>query len=263
VFFGLETARRIRAGHGQAALVTACNVFAHITDLHGVLAGITEVCADDGVFVSESHYLPDLLATLQYDTIYHEHLRYYDLHALRSIMDKHGLEVFHVRRIPSHGGSIRVYAARAGRREVLPSVARLLAEEQRQGIADGSAFTTFRDRVARSKLDLLALLCEVKRLGGRIYGVGAPSRAATLLNYAGVDDGILDCVAEVASSPKVGRYVAGTLIPVLDERKLVEDQPEYALLLSWHIADELIESLRGKGFRGRFIVPLPEPRVVG
>ena len=111
-------------------------------------------------------------------------------------------------------------------------------------------------------MDLHALLRDIKAAGGRVYGVGAPSRASTLINYVGLDDGILDCVLEIKGSYKIGKYIPGTLIPVVDEGKLFEDQPEYALLLSWHIADELMPKLKARGFRGKFIVPLPEPQVV-
>jgi hypothetical protein len=141
-------------------------------------------------------------------------------------------------------------------------VAEQIAAEDRAGITDGSALAAFRKRVVASKLALMALLDGIKRAGGRIYGIGAPSRASTLINYVGLDDGILDCVLEVSSSHKLGKYVPGTRIPVLDEKKLVEDPPDYALLLSWHIADELMPILRRKGFAGRFVIPLPEPRVV-
>lgn len=123
-------------------------------------------------------------------------------------------------------------------------------------------FAAFRDRVSASKLNLMALLHEIRRDRGRIYAVGAPSRATTLINYAGLDDAILDCVVEVAGSYKIGKYMPGMLIPVLEESKLFEDQPDFALLLSWHIGDELAVTLRRLGFRGEFIAPLPTPRVL-
>ena len=120
----------------------------------------------------------------------------------------------------------------------------------------------FRRRVSASKLDLLALLHQVRRDGSRVYGVGAPSRASTLINYVGLDDSIVDCVLEIKGSYKIGKYMPGTLIPVLEEKKLFEDQPEYALLLSWHIGDELAAKLRELGFRGKFLCPLPSPRLL-
>lgn len=260
-YFNRDIARQVAAERGKAQLITAANVFAHIGDIHSVVDGIVELMGPGGVFVSESHYLLDLVETIQYDTIYHEHLRYYHLGSLINLLEGHGLEVFHVQRIPTHGGSIRVYACRKGDRDVLPSVAALLAVERAKGLEDGSGLKDFRERVIRSKLDLYELLAPLKRTGARIYGVGAPSRASTLINYIGLDDGILDCVLEVSGSHKLDKYVPGTRIPVVDEKKLFEDQPEYALLLSWHIADELIKNLRGKGFKGKFIVPLPNPQV--
>jgi hypothetical protein len=260
-YFSRDTARQVIDRFGKANVITAANVFAHIAEPHVVVDAITDLLADDGIFVSESHYLLPLVETVQYDTIYHEHLRYYHLGALIHLLRRHDLEVFRVKRIPTHGGSIRVYAARRGQRSLDTGVAEQIAAEERAGITDGSALTAFRKHVVASKLALMALLDGMKRAGARIYGIGAPSRASTLINYVGLDDGILDCVLEVSSSHKLGRYLPGTRIPVLDEKKLFEDPPDYALLLSWHIAHELMPILRRKGFAGRFIIPLPEPRV--
>ena len=261
-YFGRETAAQVRASHGQAKLITAANVFAHIADPHAVTAAIVDLLSPDGVFVSESHYLLDLVQTVQYDTVYHEHLRYYALGSLSRLLGDHGLEVFHVKRIPTHGGSIRVYAARAGTHPVRPSVAERLADEQAAGIADGSGLQSFREAVVRSKVDLHAMLAEIHRPGVRIVGIGAPSRASTLINYTGLDEQILQAVLEVSSSHKLGKYIPGTRIPVVDEAMLFDEQPEYALLLSWHIADDLARVLRDKGYRGRFLVPLPTPRIL-
>jgi SAM-dependent methyltransferase len=260
-FFGPEAAREVVDRHGRARLVTAANVFAHIPDVHSVLEAIASMLTPDGVFVSESGYLRDLVETLQYDTIYHEHLRYYSLTSLVFLLERHGFHVFHAKRIPTHGGSIRVYAGRAHDVRDQGSVMALLDEEARFGLSDESWVPGFRERVMRSKLDLYRLLGDVTSGGERVYGIGAPSRASTLINYVGLDDGIVPCVLEVRGSQKIGKFMPGTAIPVLEEAKLYEDQPEYALLLSWHIADELIANLRSNGFGGRFIVPLPAPSV--
>jgi SAM-dependent methyltransferase len=261
-YFSLATARAVREKHGPAQLITAANVFAHIGDIHSVVDGIVELLAPKGVFVSESHYLLDLVQTLQYDTIYHEHLRHYSLVSLARLLDAHGLEIFNVKRIPTHGGSIRVYSARKGERPVHASVRDRLDDEERSGLTSGAALRDFRSRVVRSKLDLHSLLAPLRAAGARIYGIGAPSRASTLINYTGLDDGILDAVMEVSTSHKLDKYIPGTRIPVLDEARLFSDQPEYALLLSWHIAEELARALRGKGYKGKFITPLPQPRVL-
>ncbi|HLK31523.1 MAG TPA: class I SAM-dependent methyltransferase, partial [Terriglobales bacterium] len=233
---------------------------AHIEDIHEIVESLLELLQEDGIFISESHYFVSLLETLQYDTIYHEHLRYYTLTSIRNLLAMHGMEVIHARRIPTHGGSIRVYSARRGKYDVRESIAATLASEA-QAITP-ARLEAFRHRIVNSKLELLALLKTIKGDGQHIYGISAPSRASTLVNYVGLDDGILDCVVEIKGSYKIGHYLPGTLVPVLEESKLYAEQPEYALLLSWHIADELISNLRALGYQGKFIVPLPAPRVV-
>ena len=261
-FFTREVAEAVRGEHGAARVVTAANVFAHIEQIHDVVEGITTLLDDEGIFVSESHYAPSLIETLQYDTIYHEHLRYYALDSLQYLLRMHGFTIFHAKRIPTHGGSIRVYAARSDRYAIRESVAQLLGQEQRAALSP-QRLAEFHRRVVESKLALQALLLDVKRRGDRVAGIGAPSRASTLINYVGLDDGIVEYVCEVPGSHKIGRYMPGTLIPVVEESALYREQPEYALLLSWHIADELMPKLAANGYRGRFIVPLPEPRIIG
>jgi SAM-dependent methyltransferase len=258
-FLTADAAERVRSEQGPAKVVTATNVFAHIEDVHSVVANIRRLMGDDGTFISESHYLLSLVETLQYDTIYHEHLRYYSLTSVQNLLARHGLEVFFAKRIPTHGGSIRIYAAPKGIRSIDPAVAEIGRQESALSL---DALKSFKRRVVQSKLDLYGLLKGIKADGERIYGIGAPSRASTLINYVGLDDGILDCILEIKGSQKIGKYLPGTLIPVIDESRLFEEPPDYALLLSWHIADELISKLRSRGYQGRFVIPLPEPRVV-
>jgi plasmid stability protein len=242
-------------------MVTAANCFAHIEDVHAIVDGVVEMLKDDGVFVTESHYLIPLLETLQYDTIYHEHLRYYSLTSLKHLFEMHGLEVFHARPIPSHGGSIRVYAARHGAHSVQDGVRRMLSAEPR-GEAMATRLAAFRHDVILSKLRLLSMLRDLKEKGARVAGISAPSRASTLVNYVGLDEGLIDYVCEIAGSLKIGKYMPGTQIPVVDEAKLYSDQPDCAVIFSWHIADELAPKLKAKGFRGQLITPLPVPRVL-
>jgi hypothetical protein len=198
---------------------------------------------------------------LQYDTIYHEHLRYYSVGSLAHLLQMHGLEVFHARPIPSHGGSIRVYAARRGVRPVNESVGKMLAGEPR-GDAMRARLAAFRDAVMLSKLRLLAMIRDLKEKGARICGISAPSRASTLVNYLGLDEAIIDYVCEIAGSLKIGKYMPGTLIPVVEEGRLFTDQPDCAIVFSWHIADELAPKLRAKGYRGMLVTPLPVPHVL-
>jgi len=258
-YFGAQVAREVKRDHGPARVVTCANCFAHIEDVHAIVDGIVEMLSPDGVFVSESHYLIGLLDTLQYDTIYHEHLRYYSVASLKHLLEMHGLEVFHARPIPSHGGSIRVYAARHGAHTVQDSVRRMLATEPR-GDALGKRLAAFRRDVMLSKLRLISLLRELKEKGASIAGISAPSRASTLVNYVGLDEGIIDYVCEIAGSLKIGKCMPGTQIPVVDESRLFADQPDCAVIFSWHIADELAPKLKAKGFRGQLVTPLPVPR---
>lgn len=258
-FFNREAVEKTVAAHGKAKIVTATNVFAHIEDIHEIVDCIDQLLSDDGIFISESHYLLSLIETLQYDTIYHEHLRYYSLTALKYLLEMHRFEIIYAHRIPTHGGSIRVYSARKGKYPIDPVVNQLLELEKRS--ISKETLARFARAVTQTKLDLLALLKEIKGARTRIYGIGAPSRASTLINYVGLDNGILDCVLEIKGSYKIGKYVPGTTIPVVDEERLFGDQPEYALLLSWHIADELIPKLTARGYKGRYIIPLPNPRV--
>ena len=258
-YFTPAVAAEVKREHGEARVVTAANCFAHIEDVHSVVEAILDLLGPDGVFISESHYLIGLLEKLQYDTIYHEHLRYYSLTSLANLLKMHGLEVFHARSIPTHGGSIRVYAGRQGTRPVNSSVAKMLAAEPR-GETMLARLKAFRNDVMLSKLRLLAMIRDLKEKGARICGISAPSRASTLVNYLGLDEAIVDYVCEIAGSLKVGKCMPGTGIPVVEESRLFSDQPECAIIFSWHIADELAPKLRQKGYRGKLITPLPVPR---
>ena len=173
----------------------------------------------------------------------------------------HGLEVIHARHIPSHGGSIRIYAARRGTHAVNPSVKQMLTGEP-HGEAMRQRLAAFRDAVMLSKLRLLAMIRDIKEVGGRIVGISAPSRASTLVNYVGLDEAIIDYVCEIQGSLKIGKYMPGTLIPVVEESQLFSDQPDCAIIFSWHIADELAPKLRARGFKGTLLTPLPAPRAL-
>jgi hypothetical protein len=260
-YFSGNVVDKVVSEHGRAKVVTATNVFAHIENVNTVTEDINRLLTDDGMFISESHYLLGLLKTLQYDTIYHEHLRYYSLHSLENLLERNGLQVIHARKIPTHGGSIRVYAAREGQYPVGESVQQVLDNED--GIVNSvESFREFGERATKSKQALHSLLYDLRNEGGRIWGISAPSRATTLINYIGIDDGILGPIVEIPGSHKIGKYIPGTRIPVIEETHLYQEQPEYALMLSWHIADELAPKLWEKGFKGKFIIPLPKPRIL-
>lgn len=258
-FFSSTAVSFALSNYGQAKVVTAANVFAHIDDVHAVMRNIRNLLLPEGLFVSESHYVESVLHG-QWDTVYHEHLRYYSLHALETLFAMHEMEIVNVERIPTHGGSIRVYAAHKGvftRNRVVDH--RLKAEKD---MFSKPRMADFEIGVADSAWRLKKALCDAKLGGCEIYGVGAPSRASTLISYTGINHTILRCVVETPGAKKIGKFMPGTRIPVVDEKALYEEQPEYALMLAWHIADELMPKLRTKGFRGKFIIPLPEVRII-
>ncbi|MDP3941904.1 MAG: class I SAM-dependent methyltransferase [bacterium] len=260
-YFTPGVVKEIKNKYGKAKVITAANVFAHMENIHTVIEGIISLMDEKGVFISESHYLLPLLENVQYDTIYHEHIRYYSLLSLQGLLKKHGLEVFHVKNIPSHGGSIRVYAARKDDYPQNISVVNQLKKESNI-VTNTAVLKEFSRKTMLSKLALSSMLLKIKKDNRHIYGISAPSRASTLINYVGLDENILDCVVEVKGSYKIGNCIPGTIIPILEEKKLIQDQPEYALLLSWHIANELMPKLVEKGFKGDFIIPLPKPKII-
>jgi hypothetical protein len=239
-------------GAGKAKLITCTNCFAHMPNIHDVIDGIKLMLADDGMFVSESHYLIDLIDTLQYDTIYAEHLRYYTMWSIAKLLRAHGLYVYKAERIPTHGGSIRVYATKiehphSGKREFYinePMEHELEARLHR-----------FAEQVQFNKTAVLAYLHQVKSQGGKIVGIGAPSRGSTVISYLRLDQSIVEYVCEQSHSLKLGRFMPGSDIPVVDEKRLYAEQPEAAILFSWHLADELIPKLRKNGYYGEIILP--------
>jgi SAM-dependent methyltransferase len=260
-FLEPEVARQVLKDHGPARLVIATNLLAHVSDLHNLLEAMVTLLDEKGVLIAEVQDLLSVVKKLQYDSFYHEHMRYYSLESLSYLLGMHGFEVFHAKRIATHGGSLRIYAARPRAYGVRDSVAKLLADEASE-LGSFEKLREFSERAMMAKLQLQSMLFDIKRNGKRIFAVGAASRAVMLVNYLALDNGILDCVVEIPGSNKIGTYMPGTLIPIVEESRLWTEQPDYALLLSWHVADDLIPKLSGKGFSGHYLVPLPRPAIL-
>ena len=258
-YFNEKISSKIVKKYGKAKVITATNVFAHIDNINNIVKSILKTLKTDGVFISESHYLLPLIQTVQYDTIYHEHLRYYSLESLNFLFKKHNLEIINTKEIPTHGGSIRVYAARKGAYKISPNVKRQLKKEKK--FLNKKSFERFRKNVVTSKVNLFNIIKKIKDNNKTIFGVGAPSRASTLINYLGLDQDIIDCVLEINGSYKIGNYIPGTKIPILNENILSKKKPHYLILFSWHIKNELKRNLKRKGFKGKFIIPLPAPKI--
>lgn len=230
-FFTAAMAREILDEHGEAQLITASNVLAHVPDPHDFMAGVADLLAPGGRFVTENHALESITDGLQWDTVYHEHLRYYSVQSLSKLLGMHGMQVMDAERIPLHGGSFRTYATMRG-----------------DGLASYAANSAAQLRLFLEALGPVS-----------IYGIGAATRAVPLIHYARIAP-FLTCVCEVPSSDKIGCMMPGTNIPVVPEAKLFADQPPYALLFPWHLADRLAPALRAEGYTGKFIVPLPKAR---
>lgn len=256
-YFHNVAVKKILKNYGKAKIITATNVFAHIDNINLIVKDILKTLKNDGIFITESHYLLPLIKNVQYDTIYHEHLRYYSVQSLKYLFDKHKLEIIDVKEIPTHGGSIRVYASRKGKYKVSRNVSMQLKKEAK-GL-NKKNLDKFKKNVVNSKIRLFNIIKNLKDKDKTIFGVGAPSRASTLINYIGLDQEIIDCVLEVDGSYKIGNYIPGTKIPILNENILKNKKPDYLILFSWHIKNELKKNLRKKGFKGKFIIPLPYP----
>lgn len=261
-FFDEDLGDQIIASHGHASVIAATNVFAHISGLGSIMRGVSKLLVDGGVFVTESHYLLDLLETVQYDSIYHEHLRYYSVKSLIRLFDQYGFTVADIERIDNYGGSIRVFAVKGRNQPVSTAVREMLERESKAGLYGTEIFDRFADRTRKARRDLLALVLDIARRGERIVGAGCPGRASTLLNYTGLDPSLLPYIAEQSTSLKLGLFLPGKHIPIIDEKRMLEEQPEYVLMLSWHYAAPIIRNLRLKGLKSKIIVPLPEVHVI-
>ena len=258
-YFDNSTCKLVIKKYGKAKIITATNVFAHIEDVNSLMKNLINLLDKNGMFISESHYLVSLIKTNQYDTIYHEHLRYYSLTSLQYLLKKYGMEIIHAKKINTHGGSIRVYSARKGKYKIQKSVEKILNYEKK--FINWKTFNSFKNNIVKSKIKLYSILKNLKNNNKKIYGIGAPSRASTLINYTGLDENIIDCVLEIDGSYKIGHYIPGKKIPILSEKKLYKEPPDFVVLFSWHIAAELKKNLKRKGYKGKFIIPLPNPKI--
>ena len=261
-YFNSQSAQKLIGEFGRVSLVTATNVFAHIPNPLQILDDILLVLEEDGIFISENHYLPDLIKHLQIDTIYHEHLRYYTVTSIESLLEAKGLEIIRVEPILSHGGSIRVWSARKGVHKKDDSSHEFKKLENEAGISDGTFIPFFQDSIQDWRNELRTLITNLNMHGATIGGIGAPSRAVTLISYLGLNHNDLIGIGERTGSKKIGRRIPTTRIPIIDERDLLAMQPSHLLLLSWHMGEFLMETLRERGFQGHFILPLPKPTIV-
>lgn len=257
-FFGLEFARGFVAARRRCDLVLGNNVLAHVPDINDFVAGLREVLAPQGTLTLEFPHLLQLVQQRQFDTIYHEHFSYLSLATVQRILQGQGLALWDVQALPTHGGSLRIWAQHAGGpRPLQGSVARLLAQEQAAGIGQPAFHQGLQAQAERIKDDLLLFLIDCKRRGLRVAGYGAAAKGNTLLNFAGVRPDLLPYVVD-ASPHKQGRFLPGSRIPVRAPQVLREDRPDIVLILPWNLRDEIVAQwAEVRGWGGRFATAIP------
>jgi len=261
-FFDIKTSEQIKKKYGRAAIIITTNVFAHVQEMGEVIMGIHNLLEDDGVFIAEMHYLLDVIEVGQFDTIYHAHLRTYSLRSLISLFDQYDFTVTDVERGRNFGGNIRVHVAKGKGRDVSPRVSQLLKLEKEAGLDKLATYKKFARRAQKARLEFMDFLIKVKRSGKSIVGKSCPGRATTLLNYYGIDTEYIPYLAELPTSLKLGKYLAGKHIPVVHEKILFKQQPDYVVLMSWQYADVIMKRLKKAGLKSDFVMVLPDLRIV-
>ncbi len=261
-FFGEALARRLAAEGRSADLLLGNNVFAHAPHPNDFAAGLRALLKPKGRIILEFPYGVDMIAQGEFDTIYHEHVFYFTLTTLQPLFRRHGLDIFHVERLPIHGGSLRIFAGHAGVHPTLASVAALQGEETGQGVATAQYYTGFASRVAETKHALCDLIASLKQQGKSIAAYGASAKGSTLLNFLGLGNGVIEFVAD-RSPYKQGRLTPGTHLSILPTEQLLARMPDYTLLLTWNFADEILrQQAEYRQCGGRFILPIPEVTIV-
>lgn len=259
-FFNEETAELVLGQYGQASLMTAAGVFFHLEELHSVVEGVKKLLKPDGVFCVQAIYLGGMIDNTAFDQIYHEHLCYYTLKSLDALFARHGLQIFDVRLVPVHGGSLEAHVGHLDAHPIGPSVGEFRQAELERRYGEFATYADFAANVRRLQRDLLALLHEFAAAGKTVYAYGAPAKGATLLNSFGIDASLVKLAVE-RSPLKFGLMIPGARIPIVDEAAV--ERPDAYLLLAWNFIDEILEKERAYlEAGGAFIVPVPELRVL-
>ncbi|MEW6380708.1 MAG: class I SAM-dependent methyltransferase [bacterium] len=263
-FFGAKAARELTEEGKQADLLVGNNVLAHVPDLNDFVEGMNIILKPAGVITLEFPHLVQLMAGRQFDTIYHEHFSYFSFTTVEKVFDAHGLTLFDVEELPTHGGSLRIYARHKEdtSRSLTERVAGLKRREEAFGIADLNTYQNFAERVKETKRKILDFFISVKGEGKRIAGYGAPAKGNTLLNYCGIGTDFLDYTVD-RSPHKQGHFLPGTHIPVEHPDKVRETKPDYLVILPWNLKDEIMTQMNSiRDWGGKFVVLIPEVEVI-
>ncbi|MFQ5642836.1 MAG: methyltransferase domain-containing protein [Thiogranum sp.] len=259
-FFGVQTAEEMVADGIRADLLVGNNVLAHVPDLNDFVRGMKILLAETGVITMEFPHLKKLVEFNQFDTIYHEHFSYFSLITVEKVFAEFGLVIFDVEEIPTHGGSLRIYARHDSdqSKPVGAAVGALREREEKAGFSAVAVYEGFSEQVKETKRKLLSFLIEAKRAGKTVAGYGAPAKGNTLLNYCGVRNDFVDYTVDL-SPYKQGLYLPGTHLPILAPEKIAETRPDYVLILPWNLKDEIMKQMTHvREWGGKFVVPIPE-----
>ncbi len=261
-FFSDSLAKHLADSGQKAKVVTGTNVIAHIDDLHMLVKGLDILLEQKGVFVFEAPYLIHLLENMEYDTIYHEHLSYLSVRPMQYLFNKFDMEIIDLEEKSIHGGTLRYHVSRIGDYVVSPNVQNYIDTEIAKGVYNLDYLSEFSKKVKNHRNKLCWMLSDLRKQGKKIVGVSAPAKGMTLLNYCKIGIETLDFLTE-KSRLKIGKYAPGTHIPVVSDSELLNQMPDYALLLAWNFAEEIMKNnseFRTRG--GKFIIPIPEPKIV-
>jgi hypothetical protein len=261
-FFGAETSQRLKARGHAADLLLGNNVLAHVPDINDFVRGLAILLKDEGVVTMEFPHLLQLLQHTQFDTIYHEHFSYLSILAVERVFHSQGLRLFDVERLPTHGGSARIYACHeSDQRPEEAGLVEIRRDEAAAGLDRLATYTGFEQKVQKVKRDLLSFLIEAKNQGKRVAGYGAAAKGTTLLNYCGIREDLLDYVAD-RSPHKQGRYIPGVHIPIFPPQRVFETRPDYLLMLPWNLRQEIGQQMSGiRKWGARFVVAIPRLEV--
>jgi hypothetical protein len=262
-FFGVEIARKMRDERGPANLIMANNVFGHIPDIHDFLGGMKILLAESGTITIEIPHFMRLMQNNQFDTIYHEHYLYHTLLADIKLFERHALRLIDVEELTTHGGSIRMMVAhKDDPRPVSDRVRKLVEKELEYGLDKLATYESFSEQVRETKRKLLSFLIEAKRNGKRVAGYGAPGKGNTLLNYCGIRTDFIDFVVD-RNPYKHGKYLPGSRIPIYAPDKLVQEKPDFVIILPWNLQHEIISQMGVvRDWGGQFVVPIPEVTII-
>lgn len=261
-FFNIELSKKIRKKYGMASVITSTNVFAHMQTIGEFIVGVYNLLKKDGVFISETHYLLDVIRGGQFDTIYHEHLRTYSLKSLITLFKPYDFTVTDVERGDRYGGNIRIHVTKGKDKPISANVKKLLKIETKFGLDQLKTYDRFAKRVKTARLEFMDFLIRMKKLGKYIVGNSCPGRCSTLLNYYGVDTELIPYLAEQPTSLKLGMYLPGKHIPVVNNQRLIDEQPDYVILMAWHYSKPIMEQLKARGLKSDFVIPLPDFKIV-